>query len=135
VDAAGARAKALGVKRVMPLNVGGAFHTPLMQAAADAFARDLASAPFSPTATPVMSNVDAKPYTDPEGWPSRLTDQLVRPVRWSATIPGLVAVGADTLLEVGPGTTLTSMAKRAHPDLILRNFATPADLPLELAHA
>jgi [acyl-carrier-protein] S-malonyltransferase len=135
LEAASARAKELGVKRVMALNVGGAFHTPLMQAAADAFAEDLAAAPFADTTTPVFSNTDASPYTDAAGWPARLTEQLIRPVRWAATVPNLIATGATTLVEVGPGTTLTSMAKRANPDLGLRNVATPADLPLEIPHA
>jgi [acyl-carrier-protein] S-malonyltransferase len=119
----------------MALNVGGAFHTPLMQAAADAFAADLAAAPFADTTTPVLSNTDAAPYTDGAGWPARLTAQLIRPVRWAASMPALAALGADTFVEVGPGTTLTSMAKRAHPDITLRNVATPSDLPLEITNA
>lgn len=135
LEAASAKAKELGVKRVMALNVGGAFHTPLMQAAADAFAADLAAAPFVDTEVPVLSNHDARPYTDAGGWPERLTEQLTRPVRWAATMPALVTLGASTLVEVGPGTTLTGLAKRAHPDLTLRNVATPADLPLEIEHA
>jgi [acyl-carrier-protein] S-malonyltransferase len=135
LEAASAKAKELGVKRVMALNVGGAFHTPLMQSAADAFAEDLAAAPFADTTVPVFSNHDARPYTDAAGWPGRLTDQLIRPVRWAATMPALIEIGATTFVEVGPGTTLTSMAKRAHPDVALRNVATPADLPLEIPHA
>jgi [acyl-carrier-protein] S-malonyltransferase len=134
LEAASARAKELGVKRVMPLNVGGAFHTPLMQAASDAFAADLAAAPFEDTTLPVMSNHDAAPYTDAAGWPARLTEQLIRPVRWADTMPALIALGATTFLEVGPGTTLTGLAKRAHPDLTLRNVAVPGDLPLEIAN-
>ncbi|HUP86773.1 MAG TPA: ACP S-malonyltransferase [Acidimicrobiales bacterium] len=135
LEAASTKAKELGVKRVMALNVGGAFHTPLMQAAADAFAADLAAAPFADTAVPVMSNHDAQPYTDARGWPDRLTEQLIRPVRWAATMPALVGLGADTFVEVGPGSTLTGLAKRAHPEITLRNVASPADLPLETAHA
>lgn len=134
IETASAKAKELGVKRVMALNVGGAFHTPLMQAAADAFASDLASAPFADTAVPVMSNHDALPHADGAGWPDRLTEQLIRPVRWAETMPALVELGATTFLEVGPGTTLTGLAKRAHPDVTLRNIATPTDLPLENTH-
>jgi [acyl-carrier-protein] S-malonyltransferase len=135
VEAASAKAKELGVKRVMALNVGGAFHTPLMQGAADAFAADLAAAPFADTTVPVLSNPDARPYTDAAGWPERLAEQLVRPVRWASTMPALVGLGATTFVEVGPGTTLTGLAKRAAPDVVLRNVATPHDLPLEIAHA
>ncbi len=128
LDAATARARELGVRKVMALNVGGAFHTPLMQAAADAFAADLARVPFADTDVPVLSNPDAAPYTDAAGWPARLTDQLVRPVRWRETMPALTALGATTFVEVGPGTTLTGMAKRAVPDVRLVNVATPADV-------
>ena len=136
LDAASTKAKELGVKRVIPLNVGGAFHTPLMQPAADAFKADLAAAPFSPTTIPVLSNVDARAYQDADGWPQRLTDQLVQPVRWAATMPALVALGAATFVEIGPGSTLTAMAKRAMPDIALRNIATPADLsPQEAPNA
>lgn len=131
LDAASARARELGVKRVMALNVGGAFHTPLMAAAADALAPDLAAAAFSDTATPVLSNTDAEPHTDAAGWPARLTEQLVRPVQWASTMSRFAAIGADCLIEVGPGTTLTSIAKRAMPGLALRNVAVPSDLPLE----
>jgi len=135
LEAASVKAKELGVKRVMALNVGGAFHTPLMQGAADEFAADLAETPFTDTAVPVLSNPDARPYIDAAGWPARLTDQLIRPVRWAATMPALVELGATTFVEVGPGSTLTGLAKRAVPDVTLRNVATPNDLPLELANA
>ncbi|MBW3615573.1 MAG: ACP S-malonyltransferase [Actinobacteria bacterium] len=135
VEAASAKAKDLGVKRVMPLNVGGAFHTPLMQPAADAFAADLAAATFVDTAVPVLSNTDAQPYTDAAGWPARLSDQLVRPVCWSKTMVALTELGATTFVEVGPGTTLTGLAKRAVPHVVLRNISRPTDLSLETAHA
>lgn len=134
VDAASARAKELGIKRVMPLNVGGAFHTPLMQPAADAFADDLAGATFADTAVAVVSNTDARPYTDATGWPARLAEQLVRPVRWAQTMAAFTGLGATTLVEVGPGNTLTGMAKRALPDITLRNVAVPTDLSLESSH-
>lgn len=132
LEAASTAAKDLGVKRVIPLNVGGAFHTPLMEDAARRFGADLDDAPFTDTDVPVLSNTDARPHTDAAGWPARLTDQLVTPVRWAATMPALVELGAATFVEVGPGTTLTSMAKRAVPDVALRNIAVPADLPLSL---
>lgn len=132
LDAASEQARALGVKRVIALNVGGAFHTPLMAAAADGLAPDLAEAPFTPTLVPVLSNTDARPYTDVDGWPARLAAQLVTPVRWAATMPALIALGATAFIEVGPGTTLTSMAKRAVPDIALHNIAVPADLPVSL---
>lgn len=128
LEAGTARAREIGIRKVLALNVGGAFHTPLMQPAADAFATDLAAAPFADTATPVLSNPDARPYHDAAGWPGRLADQLVRPVRWRDTMPALVALGARTFVEVGPGSTLTGMAKRAVPDVRLVNVALPGDV-------
>lgn len=131
VDAAGARAKELGVKRVIPLNVGGAFHTPLMQPAADAFAADLARVAFRDTEVPVVANTDAEPHTDGAGWPARLTDHLVRPVRWRESMDTLARLGATSLVEIGPGLTLTNLAKRALPEVSLSNVATPGDVPAQ----
>lgn len=128
LEAATARAREIGIRKVLALNVGGAFHTPLMQAAADAFVADLAAAPFADTTVPVLSNPDARPYHDAAGWPARLTDQLIRPVRWRDTMPALVDLGAAAFVEVGPGTTLTGMAKRAVPDVRLVNIGAPADV-------
>ena len=72
LEAASARAKELGVKRVSPLNVGGAFHTPLMQDATDGLATALADVRFAPPAAPVVSNGDARAYADADGWRERL---------------------------------------------------------------
>lgn len=129
VEAASAKASSIGVKRVIQLNVGGAFHTPLMSAAADALAADFDAAPFTDTATPVLSNTDARGYTDAAGWPGRLTRQLVEPVRWASSMETLVELGATTFVEVGPGTTLVGLAKRAVPGITLRSVGIPADAP------
>lgn len=129
VEAAGERARALGVRRVVPLNVGGAFHTPLMAPAAEALAPHLATAPFTDSSVAVVANTDGRPYTDGEGWRTRLTDHLVRPVRWNATMAALAELGATGLVEVGPGATLTGLARRAVPNLTLRTISTPADVP------
>ncbi len=128
LEAGTARAREIGIRKVIALNVGGAFHTPLMAAAVDALYPDLTSAPFVDTTRPVLSNPDAGAYTDAAGWPARLTDQLVRPVRWAATMTTLTGLGATTFVEVGPGTTLTGLAKRGAPDVALRNLATPSDI-------
>lgn len=133
VEAASARAKEIGVKRVTALNVGGAFHTPLMRAAADAFVVDLEAAKFLPGGlAPVISNTDARPHDDGEAWRERLVAHLVNPVRWAATMPALAELGATDFVEVGPGSTLTSIAKRAMPGITLHNVSTPADVPLPL---
>ncbi len=129
IEAAGARARQLGVRRVVPLNVGGAFHTPLMDVAREELEPFLAATAFSPTGWPVVSNVDARPYDDGEGWRSRLADHLVRPVRWRSSMEALVALGARSFLEVGPGAVLGGLARRTVPDHQVRNVAVPDDVP------
>ncbi len=127
VDAAVDRARAIGVRRATRLRVGGAFHTPLMHAAAEAFAHDVGTVTFSPTAVPVISNGDARPHTDPEGWPRRLVDHLVRPVRWRQSVEMLVALGATELVEVGPGDILAGLARRIVPGVAVRGVALPRE--------
>lgn len=137
VDAAGARARELGVRRVIPLNVGGAFHTPLFAPAADALRPVLATTPFGPPRAPVVSNVDAEPHTDPAEWPDQLARQLVSPVQWRLSLLSLERLGADSLIEVGPGNVLAGLARRTLPGVPVRNVAQPEDLrradPLEVA--
>jgi [acyl-carrier-protein] S-malonyltransferase len=117
VAAATEAAKLAGVKRVMPLAVDGAFHTPLMTAARDALAEHLASVPFTTGTAPVVSNGDAAAYAGGDGWRDRLAAHLVEPVHWRQSIEQLVAMGADDLVEVGPGTTLAGLAKRTLANL------------------
>ncbi len=123
-----AAAPAVGVRRVRRLAVGGAFHTPLMASAAEALRPRFDRTPFQDTAVPVVANHDARPATDAEGWPRRLARHLVEPVRWQASVEAMVAAGADILVEVGPGTTLTSLAARISPGLATRNVADPGDV-------
>ena len=127
--AAGARARELGVRRVTPLNVGGSFHTPLMDGARRALEPVLAVTTFSPSVRPVLSNVDARPYDDGDGWRLRLAEHLVWPVLWRPTMEGLVALGADWFLEVGPGAVLGGLARRTVCDRQVRNVAVPGDVP------
>ena len=133
VDAATARAKDLGVRRVMRLNVAAAFHTPLMAPAADALAAVLAATPFRPSVAPVVSNADARPYTDGDGWRSRLADHLISPVRWRASLETLGGLGVDTFFEVGPGNVLAGLARRTVPDIPTRGISVPSDALLEVA--
>jgi [acyl-carrier-protein] S-malonyltransferase len=127
VEAASARASDLGVRRVTPLNVGGAFHTPLMRPAADALAAELASVAFRPPVAPVVSNLDAQAYADDTGWRSRTAEHVAAPVRWRQTMLTLTALAATTFLEVGHGTTLAALAKRTTPTTPVRGVATPTD--------
>ncbi|MGH9178302.1 MAG: ACP S-malonyltransferase [Acidimicrobiales bacterium] len=120
VDAAVDEAKAAGVKRTTRLLVGGAFHTPLMEEARTAFAGDLEDAALTASAVPVVSNGDARPYHDGEGWRRRLADHLVTPVRWRQSVQTMVEMGATELVEVGPGSTLAGLARRIAPDVPVR---------------
>jgi [acyl-carrier-protein] S-malonyltransferase len=129
LEAAGERARELGVRRVVPLNVGGAFHTPLMAEARAGFEPVLAGTPFAAPEWPVVSNVDARPYDDGEGWRTRLAEHLVRPVRWRETMESLVDLGAESFLEVGPGSVLGGLARRTVPGREVRGVAVPDDVP------
>jgi [acyl-carrier-protein] S-malonyltransferase len=121
-------ARAAGARKVLVLRVGGAFHTPLMDEARAALLPRLEATPFSPPTAPVVSNGDAVAHEDAEGWPLRLADHLVQPVRWRESTLAMAALGIEALVEVGPGTTLTGIARRTIPDVGVRNVATPADL-------
>jgi [acyl-carrier-protein] S-malonyltransferase len=109
VEAAGAAAKERGAKRVMPLPVGGAFHTPLMAPAAEGLGAALDGTAFVDPRPAVVANVDAASHASGGEWPGLLTEQLCRPVRWRPTLERL---GADVVVEVGPGGVLTGMTKR-----------------------
>lgn len=124
------RARTIGVKRVMALNVGGAFHTPLMQEASDALAPHLAKAAFTAPTSPVISNTDAQAYEEADGWPQRLTDHLVHPVRWRPSLETIAKLGASACLEVGRGDMLAGLAKRTIPDIPVHGVSSPDDIPL-----
>lgn len=135
LEAATQRAGELGVRRIIALNVQAAFHTPLMQSAADALATVLAATPFAVPSAPVVSNTDARPYAGADGWPQRLADHLICPVRWRSSLETLVEMGSTTLYEVGPGNVLTGLAKRTVGSSVnLRSVTVPTDaLVLEVA--
>jgi [acyl-carrier-protein] S-malonyltransferase len=137
VGAASSRAKELGVKRVTPLNVGGAFHTPLMRPATDGLVGELAAVTFTAGGPPVVSNLDARPYADGGAWRDRSADHVSVPVRWRESVLAMVDSGATTFLEVGQSTMLAGLAKRTVPDVPVRGVATPDDaaaLVLEETH-
>ena len=129
VETGSAEAKQLGVKRATPLNVGGAFHTPLMRDAADRLAAELPAVPLSPPTAPVVSNGDAQPYEDADGWRSRLAVHVTDPVRWRTSMETIAGLGTTRCLEVGHGSMLATLAKRIVADLPVQGVATPDDLP------
>jgi [acyl-carrier-protein] S-malonyltransferase len=133
VAAAGERARQLGVRRVMALDVGHAFHTPLLADAAAGLRPVLEGIVFREGTAPIVANTDALGHTDPYCWPDQLTRHLVEPVRWRESQRTLAASGATTFIEVGPGRVLAGLAKRTVPDVAVLNVTTPDDLSNLLA--
>ena len=113
-----------GAKRVLPLNVSGAFHSPLMSDAARLFAAELDSVALQPAQPPLLCNVDATPHRDPGEIREQLGRQLESPVRWSECVQQLVGLGAEVLIEVGPGKVLTGLARRIAPEVRTLSVAT-----------
>jgi [acyl-carrier-protein] S-malonyltransferase len=109
-------AKTAGVRKVVTLDVAAAFHTPLMDDAAAAFADYLAGVTFAAPSAPIVSNEDALAYADGDGWQTRLVTHLIKPVRWADSMITIASLGPSSLREVGPGTTLTALSKRCLPD-------------------
>lgn len=128
LDAAIARAKELGIRKAMPLNVGGAFHTPLMAPARDGLADVLADVRLETPSAPVVSNHDGAAYDDAEGWRARSAEHVTVPVRWRSCMETLAALGADAFVEVGHGSMIAGVAKRTVPDVSVLPCSTPEDL-------
>jgi [acyl-carrier-protein] S-malonyltransferase len=122
------RATEIGVKRVIPLNVGGAFHTPLMADAREGLVPILDGVEFQIGSAPVVSNLDARPHAGGDGWRLQLADHLVRPVRWRESMTALVDLGADSFVEAGPGGVLAGLARRAVPGKQVHNVSVPDDI-------
>lgn len=109
--------KAAGAKRALVLQVGGAFHSPLMMPAQEELQAAIEATQFSNPICPVYQNVDAKPYTAAVDIKSNLIKQLTAPVRWTQTVKQMVADGASTFTEVGPGNVLQGLVKKIAPEL------------------
>ena len=128
VAAATVHAKDMGAKKVMPLQVSGAFHTPFMTPARDRLRSALAQAGVRDTEVPVVSNVDALPHDRGAEWASLLSAQLSSPVRWKHVLLTMGERGVTAIAELGPGGVLTGMAKRTLDQVRTISVATPDDL-------
>jgi [acyl-carrier-protein] S-malonyltransferase len=117
VDDACEKLRAAGAKKVVPLPVSGAFHSPLMQAAADEFQSVLTPVVFSAPKCPVIANVTAQAENDPALLKSLLIKQLVSPVRWVESMTTLAAQKCDTCIEAGPGGVLRGLARKCDASL------------------
>lgn len=128
VAAAGEHAKSLGAKKVMPLQVSGAFHTPFMTSARERLRTAITLASPRDTEVPVVSNVDALPHATGDEWSSLLSAQLSSPVRWKHCLLTLAEQGVSGFLELGPGGVLTGMAKRTVDTARTISVSTPEEL-------
>ncbi|MCY7394466.1 MAG: ACP S-malonyltransferase [Leptolyngbyaceae cyanobacterium CAN_BIN12] len=116
-------------KRAVKLNVSGAFHSPLMAAAATEFQGILDQVSFNDAKVPILSNVDPTPATDAALLKQRLIQQMTGAVRWREFSLQLPELGIETVVEIGPGKVLTGLIKRSCPDLILKNVSNLSEIP------
>lgn len=116
-------AKGIGVRKAMPLAVGGAFHTPLLAPAAEALRPVLEAITFVPPSAPLVDNTEAAVRKGDDDWTTLLARHLIEPVRWRE-VQGVLAadLGATELVELAPAGTLTAMAKRTIPDVTIRSL-------------
>ena len=129
-EAVAAVSAALTCKRAIPLAVSGAFHSPFMQQAADAFAAAIAAVPFADAAIPVLSNTDPTPETRGDALKERLRSQMTTGVRWRETMERFSADGIATAVEIGPGNVLSGLIKRSCEGITTAQIAGSADLGL-----
>jgi [acyl-carrier-protein] S-malonyltransferase len=122
------RAKALGARRAIPLQVSAPFHCALMKSAQDRLTPELRSLSVHDPRVPVVANVDAEPKRDAASAVDALIRQISAPVRWDDVMRRLVAEGAKAFVEVGPGKVLAGLAKKAAGDATVLNVAEPDDL-------
>ena len=128
VQRAGARAKALGAKRVIPLAVSAPFHCALLKPAEERLEPELRALSAQNPAVPVVANVDAEPKRDAASAIDALVRQVAAPVQWERVVRRLASEGVTNYVEVGPGTVLSGLVKKIHREAVVANFAGPDDL-------
>ena len=119
IEAACEKFKEAGARRALPLKVGGAFHSPLMEPARAELAEAIEAADFSAPVCPIYQDVDAKPHTDPAEIKANLLQQLTAPVRWSHIVANMVADGMTEAEELGPGKVLQGLIGKTNRDVVL----------------
>lgn len=117
IEIACERLKAAGAKRALPLKVGGAFHSPLMEPARLELAEAINSTSFNNPICPIYQNVNAIATTNPDIIKENLIAQLTSPVKWTQIAINMIADGASTFIEVGPGTVLQGLVKKVNPNV------------------
>ena len=124
VNDACAKLKEAGAKRALRLPVGGAFHSPLMEAARAELEQAIAEVEFNTPVCPIYQNVDAKPQTDPEIIKANLIAQLTAPVRWTQIAKNMIADGVEAFTELGPGNVLQGLIKKVDANAVVESKAT-----------
>ena len=124
VDAACESLKAAGARRALRLPVGGAFHSPLMEAAREELEQAIAQVEFHNPICPVYQNVDAQPQQDAEQIKQNLIAQLTSPVRWTQIVRNMLADGVGEFTELGPGNVLQGLVKKVSADAVCESMAT-----------
>ena len=119
IEAACEKFKEAGARRALPLKVGGAFHSPLMEPARAELAEAIEAADFSAPRCSIYQDVDAKPHTDPAEIKANLLQQLTAPVRWSHIVANMVADGMTEAEELGPGKVLQGLIGKTNRDVVL----------------
>ncbi len=122
INAACEAAKAAGAKRALPLKVGGAFHSPLMEPARAELASAIEATEFHKPICPIYQNVDALPHTDPAEIKANLVAQLTAPVRWTKTVQNMVADGATEFIEFGPGKVLQGLVSKIAKEVSVSGY-------------
>ncbi len=117
IEIACEKMKAAGAKRALPLQVGGAFHSPLMEPAREKLAKAIESASFNKPVCPVYQNVNAQPSMDVNTIKANLISQLTAPVRWTQSVQQMTKDGAKTYVECGPGKVLQGLVKKISPEV------------------
>ncbi|WP_195252253.1 ACP S-malonyltransferase [Hoylesella timonensis] len=122
IEEACEKLKAAGAKRALPLKVGGAFHSPLMQPAKDELQKAIEATTVNTPQCPVYQNVDGKPYTDAAKIKANLIAQLTSSVRWTTTVQNMIADGATDFTECGPGKALQGMIGRISKEVTVNGI-------------
>jgi len=125
-------AKEKGAKRVIPLVVGGPFHTPLIGQASAWLDEELQRFHLNPALVPVVSNVDALPSVDPIEIRHKLVDQIISPVRWVQCVQYMIDQGVRRFVEFGPQKVLSGMIKNIDKDAVVLNLDKLSDVPVAL---
>ncbi len=128
VERAMEQAGEAGARRVVPLNVSGAFHSPLMEPAREGLRSHLQGISFHRPAFPIISNVTAEPVTEAEEARRLLVDQLTSPVLWASSVSGMVEAGVSRFVEIGPGSVLRGLNRRIAREIPTASVGMPSEV-------